>query len=820
MKGLFALGLSLALLAGVFAGVAAPAKADFAGAWGGGVTVALQSFGTADPRLAGPADRKVLELVYDSLARIDPETLELRPWAATSWGWDNDKNITATVRTDLSWSDGTPYDAYDVAAALRMYKVGPVSRWQVAATDARTLSFNFVNVTAGEAGPGLFYTEGLTALIAWDKNGSSKFSGPFAIQSQSANTLVLAANPHHFSGRPNLNTVTYRWPFTLDYKPNNTTQGNDAACALMFQQVQLIGWPLLANDLTNPRDCQDTYGGFPNGENKSLGNPANKEPFVQPAKNPGNDFMYFGFTFSGTSPFAGAPGSSAQKLRSAIYKIVNKQLYRNFEPDTTVTHSVINRVNAPWAPDSCPPWTPCAFVQDANSIPQSPLGNSKTDTDPAYLALDAAGFLDRNGDGFREDPAGAPLSFHLLAPSLALDPRKNGIASDLVFQLRGIDVAVTIDLFATGAALEANITSCTTGCMYLKRFTQATQLPDWIYGMPEVTAANDPDVNLHLNLGTASFTVAERALHVGHVGHLLGADADLLPVLSYDTLEAYDFVAVTGWVNTLGGVNNFWTFKNLRLPSQGPLSAAMSIFPTLGVGPGQNTTVQVEVRDAAGTPVPGATVDLTAEAGVGTLIPASGVTGSGGILTATYSPPSTVAASADVTISAIATKVQYGGATASAVLTIHPAPPNELAVAVNRGPLPEIGSGNQTTITVEVTDATTGVHVSGANVTLHTDLPGATFTPASGQTDRSGIFTATFKANVTQGVQYRITADVSYPSYVGGSGSASLSVKTDYGTVTPIDRQKNVPGFETPVVLGAIAVVFLLVALVRRRRHD
>src|SRR2546428_8404737 len=49
------------------------------------------------------------------------------------------------------------------------------------------------------------------------------------------------------------------------------------------------------------------------------------------------------------------------------------------------------------------------------------------------------------------------------------------------------------------SALEANITSCTTGCMYLKRFTQATQLPDWIYGMPEVISANEDRKSTRLN---------------------------------------------------------------------------------------------------------------------------------------------------------------------------------------------------------------------------------------------------------------------------------------------------------------------------------
>jgi hypothetical protein len=103
---------------------------------------------------------------------------------------------------------------------------------------------------------------------------------------------------------------------------------------------------------------------------------------------------------------------------------------------------------------------------------------------------------------------------------------------------------------------------------------------------------------------------------------------------------------------------------------------------------------------------------------------------------------------------------------------------------------------------------------------LATDLPGARITPASGTTDGTGTFTATFNATVRQGMQYQVLSDVSMAGYESASGSVSLSVRSDLGTIPTRSEVRNVPGFEAAYAVGAVAVVFVLVALARRRRED
>jgi hypothetical protein len=585
----------------------------------------------------------------------------------------------------------------------------------------------------------------------------------------------------------------------------------------MFRDVHLIGWPLLTNDLTNTRDCGVNWGGFPLGRRESLLSTDQNRTVrhVLAAKNPGNDFLYFGFAQNGGSLFVGAPGTDAATLRNAIYRFVNKVNYRDIEPNSAGSHSVVNRLDTPWAPVNCPPWTPCALTVDAGFVG---TGTAKqTDSGPGTLALTMGGLLDRDGDGIRETSASVPISFRILAPSFTLDPRKTTISGDMEFLLRGAGLDVTTSVYDSWTALNNAIAGCTDSCMYIQRYRSATTLPDWLMGMPEIRAANDPQVDLHLNLGGgSSFSQGTRALHTGHVFHLLSVGADVLPVLHFDSLEAFDFESFEGWVPIYGGINNFWSLTGLRLPDLGPLSVRLSIFPTRTLGPGGTTDVQVEVRDGNGIPVAG--VDVALSAGMGTLTAPAGTTDGSGIFRTEYTAPATIAEDADVMVDAVVMKDQYQGAMASEPLTLHEPAPAELRVTVVRG-APEIDSGNTTTITVEVLDAS-GAPVSGAAVALRTDLPGATISPASGTTGATGEFQATFTADVRQEMRYQVVADVSMAGYADDLGSASLVVRPEVVDVPRIDVPRNVPGFEAASAVGAVAVVFVLVALARRRRED
>ena len=59
---------------------------------------------------------QVIDIMYDSLGRINPYTYELEPWIAAGWEIDPDDDsiVTVTLRTDVKWHDGSMVTIEDV----------------------------------------------------------------------------------------------------------------------------------------------------------------------------------------------------------------------------------------------------------------------------------------------------------------------------------------------------------------------------------------------------------------------------------------------------------------------------------------------------------------------------------------------------------------------------------------------------------------------------------------------------------------------------------------------------------------------------------
>jgi peptide/nickel transport system substrate-binding protein len=71
-----------------------------------------------DPHLTnGNAHMVFLRPVYDTLLRMDAAG-ELLPGLATAWEWEDDTTLRLDLRTDVTFSDGTPFDATAVSANI------------------------------------------------------------------------------------------------------------------------------------------------------------------------------------------------------------------------------------------------------------------------------------------------------------------------------------------------------------------------------------------------------------------------------------------------------------------------------------------------------------------------------------------------------------------------------------------------------------------------------------------------------------------------------------------------------------------------------
>lgn len=108
-----ALCCTVLLVAGLAAVQAQPASPQRGGTIRVGIT---QEILNLDPHVATAfSSVQVMDLIYESLLRLNPKTLELEPNLATSWSVSRDGlEYTFNLRRDATFHDGTSVDASDV----------------------------------------------------------------------------------------------------------------------------------------------------------------------------------------------------------------------------------------------------------------------------------------------------------------------------------------------------------------------------------------------------------------------------------------------------------------------------------------------------------------------------------------------------------------------------------------------------------------------------------------------------------------------------------------------------------------------------------
>ncbi len=74
---------------------------------------------TLDPRYTTDSvGVRVSRLLHAGLVRLDPDSLEPRPYAARSWRWRDPLTLEVTLRDDVRFHSGAPFGADDVVATL------------------------------------------------------------------------------------------------------------------------------------------------------------------------------------------------------------------------------------------------------------------------------------------------------------------------------------------------------------------------------------------------------------------------------------------------------------------------------------------------------------------------------------------------------------------------------------------------------------------------------------------------------------------------------------------------------------------------------
>jgi peptide/nickel transport system substrate-binding protein len=168
-----------------------------------------------DPRFVSDLyGHKISRLIFASLVRVEPQTLEIVPDLAERVELLTPTRYRATLRTGLRFSDGSVLDSADVVATFRgLLNPKLQSRYastysritQVKAIDSRTVEFEL-------KGPHATFLTDLEIPIVRAEDGATRMpngpgalpigSGPYVLVRREVGRLDLRANPYWYGGKP------------------------------------------------------------------------------------------------------------------------------------------------------------------------------------------------------------------------------------------------------------------------------------------------------------------------------------------------------------------------------------------------------------------------------------------------------------------------------------------------------------------------------------------------------------------------------------------------------------------------------------------
>ena len=181
---------------------------------------------TVGPSAVNPTIQGLYQSVFDQFILQQPD-LKPAPGLLTEWGWNDDKTkVSMTVRDGVTWHDGSPFTAEDVAWSL--------SRAADAAT-GNPIQFiwstlanikaegNVVTADVARFEPTIFkWMYFLTGYVLpkayYEKVGPEGFeaapigTGPYMVDKFERNAFVrLKANANYWGGKPDFDTVTIKF---------------------------------------------------------------------------------------------------------------------------------------------------------------------------------------------------------------------------------------------------------------------------------------------------------------------------------------------------------------------------------------------------------------------------------------------------------------------------------------------------------------------------------------------------------------------------------------------------------------------------------
>ncbi len=823
---------------------------------GGTLVVAIKEApGTTNP-LNATGDEWIMNVLYDSLAVYDPAKGVL-PWMANDWTVKNNgTTVDVTLKNDITFTDGSPMTSADVVYSYEQYMSGTgYYHDQVACLKSVTAVNDYTVEFTLSAPNSNFFTKALMVPII--KSGTAADpvgTGPYMDYTDSGvrtaeDTNITLNNPMDAGSRQSGN-VTYH------LSHSHLVQGSvvvHAYAPLLNETGAFVGtnWSKENNhtvdvDYLNGTIVVHNQDQFEYVtvdfafEQQTYSVQANRNYFAGSPYIGGMTFvMEYGKDSAAVDDINNGRVDVIFDMVDSYYKSVVKGM-NSLTPMTTQTIEL--RMN-----DGSAPLNNSAFrkaisyavdkegfvsktllnggVVADSVIPRDNVFwyNSSLEPRPystglAASTLTAAGFVDSNGDGFREYPNNG-TNIHLTVKSV-------GIATD---NYLAAQAQVVSEILKTEVGIDNTWT-----IEPAKNITEDVQSGNFDMVMIRVNNSLDPSYlenfmtgnpNNYMHYSNATFDavmqnasttmdLTEKQKYIKQAQGILYDDTATIVLAYMKGLQYYNGSKYDGYYDMINGINNKFTLLNVYHVTEGKLHMSV-VVSTPSPQSGTNVTIDFTVTDGSNL-IKGATVYVGTSAG---LISTDKITtDENGKASVVVTVPD-VDALTDVTIWARAYMPGYVHAEASTTVTVHPAALKPLDISVDPTSA-EVGTeeGNNT-VTLTVTVTSDNTPVSGAVLDVSVLPSTGAKISVSGPTDENGHATITFTApktteRIIQSIEIRAHAD----GYADPDAPAVSSI-TVVGTPAehPTADTAEVPGFSMFMALAALGLAGVAVAY--RRKH-
>lgn len=393
--------------------------------------------------------------------------------------------------------------------------------------------------------------------------------------------------------------------------------------------------------------------------------------------------------------------------------------------------------------------------------PISPINpayiNSSATTPPfdktqAMAVLDAAGYTDQDGDGWRDLPDGRPMKYSILTPAKDYDPTRADAGIMIANNLKSIGLNIDSSPTAFDAIVSAAFVSASFD-MFVLGWVNLGPFPE-LYLSEFFGCESDVLLGIGSNAGgycspqlEQKLTILDQEMNDAvRIQAAKDAEGILTNDLPYDTLyskrwiEGYRQDIWGGWTAVNGEIFNAFSIGVLgatgtpTAPS-GPLTISLNV-PGIGVSGGTSDFYVYATQD--GAPSSGVDVTITATTGETDSL----TTDAGGYAKVTAFPLATVETPLDVVFVASGVKDTFTGGDTAFMRVV---PPNDVAQLLLSSDTPVVAAGGTATITAKVANKL-GTPIANVPLEVIPELVLGTVTPANVSTNALGVATFTYTA--------------------------------------------------------------------------